>query len=68
PDTTDDAYIFVNNGAGNVLANRHFEGTNILFLDGHVKYFNNQRAYSSNVHIGGKAAGSFVDRGDGCPS
>jgi prepilin-type N-terminal cleavage/methylation domain-containing protein/prepilin-type processing-associated H-X9-DG protein len=68
PDTTDDAYIFVNNGAGNVLAKRHFEGSNILFLDGHVKYFINSRAYSSAVHIGGKTAGSFTDRGDGCPS
>lgn len=66
-DTTDDAYIFVNNGAGNVLATRHFEGSNILFLDGHVKYFVNARAYSSAVHIGGKASGTFTDRGDGCP-
>jgi prepilin-type N-terminal cleavage/methylation domain-containing protein/prepilin-type processing-associated H-X9-DG protein len=66
PDSTDDGYIYVA-GATNRFANRHFEGVNILFLDGHVKYMQNSRAYAAQLQVGGKAAGSFVDRGDGCP-
>lgn len=62
-DTTDDGYI--NIAVGNTLARRHFEGSNILFLDGHVKYFINSRAYASRLESGGQTG--FADRGDKCP-
>jgi prepilin-type N-terminal cleavage/methylation domain-containing protein/prepilin-type processing-associated H-X9-DG protein len=63
-DTTDDAYIFV---PSNTLATRHFEGSNILFLDGHVKYLANSRAYAANYHSGGKAYAAADLRDDNCP-
>jgi prepilin-type N-terminal cleavage/methylation domain-containing protein/prepilin-type processing-associated H-X9-DG protein len=63
-DTTDDGYIKVQNNA-NKLATRHFEGSNVLFLDGHVKYFINSRVAATNMHVGGQT--SYIDRGDSCP-
>ena len=53
--TTDDGYI---NVGVNKYADRHFEGSNLLFLDGHVKYYPNSRAYSSSFERGGKANGT----------
>jgi prepilin-type processing-associated H-X9-DG protein len=64
-DTTDDAYIFI---PSNILASRHFEGSNILFLDGHVKYLANSRAYAGNYHAGGQPVQAADNRGDGCPN
>ena len=64
-DTTDDAYMYI---PSNYLAVRHFEGANHLFLDGHVKYMVNSRAYAANIHAGGQATGTYTNRGDGCPS
>jgi prepilin-type N-terminal cleavage/methylation domain-containing protein/prepilin-type processing-associated H-X9-DG protein len=64
PDVTDDAYISI--AAPNVYAKRHFEGSNILFLDGHVKYQQNSRAYAGKYEWGGKA--TITDRGDKCPT
>lgn len=52
-DTTDDGYI---NVTVNTLAIRHFEGSNVLFLDGHVKYFNNSRVDASNMEVGGQSS------------
>jgi len=69
-DTTDDGYISI--VAGNTLAQRHFEGSNILFMDGHAKYFPNSRAYAGHFESGGMTG--FTSRtstttpaGDKCP-
>lgn len=62
-DGTDDGYILV---TGNRLATRHFEGSNMLFIDGHVKYYQNSRAYAGNFESGGQVG--FTNRGDGCPN
>ncbi|PQV64423.1 prepilin-type cleavage/methylation domain-containing protein [Abditibacterium utsteinense] len=63
PDITDDAYISI--AAPNVYGKRHFEGSNLLFLDGHVKYYPNSRAYNGKFEWGGQA--TIADRGDKCP-
>lgn len=63
-DATDDGYISI--ASPNVYATRHFEGSNLLFLDGHVKYFPNQRAYAGKYEWGGKS--TITDRGDKCPA
>lgn len=63
--TTDDGYINV--GSGNKYANRHFEGSDLLFLDGHVKYFPNSRAYAGMYEIGGKPLPAGNTRTDNCP-
>lgn len=62
--TTDDGYI---NVSVNKYADRHFEGSNLLFLDGHVKYYPNSRAVAGMFEIGGKALNGN-NRGDGCPN
>jgi len=62
-DTTDDGYISI--AYPNYYAQRHFEGSNLLFLDGHVKYYANSRAYTSKFEWGGQS--TIVDRGDKCP-
>jgi prepilin-type processing-associated H-X9-DG protein len=63
--STDDAYF--NYGVTNVFAQRHFDGSNILFMDGHVKWHRNEKITGSNFVTGGVAAGGFTNRGDGCP-
>lgn len=62
PDTTDDGYISL---IANQYAVRHFEGSNLLFLDGHVKYYSASRAYAGKFETGGQAV--VNDRGDKCP-
>lgn len=63
PDITDDGYISI--AAPNVYAKRHFDGSNLLFLDGHVKYLQDSRAYAGKYEWGGRA--TITDRGDKCP-
>ncbi|RYX80761.1 DUF1559 domain-containing protein [bacterium] len=53
---SDDAYI---NATSNYIANRHFDGSNVLFLDGHVKYMRAnvnvlaQSVFPSDIKFGG---------------
>jgi prepilin-type N-terminal cleavage/methylation domain-containing protein/prepilin-type processing-associated H-X9-DG protein len=61
--STDDGYQLI----GNQFSLRHFSGSNLAFLDGHVKWLRAERIESDNLQGGGKPAGTFVDRGDGCP-
>ena len=56
--STDDAYMTV---ANNFTA-RHLDGTNLLYLDGHVKWSRNDTARSNWVFYGGKPSGTFTPR------
>ena len=53
---TDDAYI---NATTNYIANRHFDGSNVLFLDSPVKSMRSeptvlaQSVFSSKIKVGG---------------
>lgn len=53
---TDDAYI---NATSNTVAARHFDGFNVLFLDGHMKFMRtnptvlSQMVFPSNIKFGG---------------
>jgi prepilin-type N-terminal cleavage/methylation domain-containing protein/prepilin-type processing-associated H-X9-DG protein len=64
--STDDG--FFNFAAANVLAERHFNGSNLLFVDGHVKWFRNEKILADNFLTGGTAITSANNRGDGCPN
>jgi prepilin-type processing-associated H-X9-DG protein len=63
--STDDGYMTI----GNVFTNRHLEGTNLLFIDGHVKWYRNETARGNNFFFGGQAEGTFTtSRADRCPA
>ncbi len=49
--STDDAYMTI----GNAFSGRHFDGSNIAFLDGHVKFLKVTRMRADNVFTGGVA-------------
>ena len=56
--TTDDAYQLI--GVNN-FNDRHMDGSNVLFLDGHAKWFQITRFRATNIQTGG------VDTGGVCP-
>jgi prepilin-type N-terminal cleavage/methylation domain-containing protein/prepilin-type processing-associated H-X9-DG protein len=56
--STDDGYMIV----GNTFTDRHLDGTNLLFLDGHVKWYRNETARSSWFFYGGQPTGTFTPR------
>jgi prepilin-type N-terminal cleavage/methylation domain-containing protein/prepilin-type processing-associated H-X9-DG protein len=65
--TTDDAYIHKAT-ASNDFSGRHLEGSNIAFLDGHVKWFRSQKIKTDNLQTGGMVAGTdFTTIVEGCP-
>ena len=64
--STDDG--FFNFGAANTLAERHFNGSNMLFLDGHVKWYRNGKILADNFLTGGVVMTTATNRGDGCPN
>ena len=64
-DTTDDGYVSIS--AGNSLSLRHFDGSDILFLDGHVKYYLPSRANAAFVAYGRNPSTFTTTRPDGCP-
>jgi prepilin-type processing-associated H-X9-DG protein len=47
--STDDGYMTI----GNVFTNRHLDGTNLLFIDGHVKWYRNETARANYFFVGG---------------
>ena len=49
--STDDAYLTI----GNFISGRHFDGSNIAFLDGHVKFLKVARIRADNLATGGVA-------------
>ena len=50
--STDDAFM---TSTSNYFSGRHFEGSNIAFLDGHVKFLKASRIRADNVFTGGVA-------------
>lgn len=57
-DSTDDAYF--NFDVGNTFSTRHFDGSNLAFLDGHCKAYRPNQVAASAFQTGGKG-------GDTCP-
>ena len=51
--STDDAYMTRTN---NYFSGRHFDGSNIAFLDGHVKFLKATRARADDVYTAGTGA------------
>ncbi|HEX8238079.1 MAG TPA: type II secretion system protein [Abditibacteriaceae bacterium] len=64
--STDDG--FFNYDAGNLFAERHFSGSNLLFVDGHVKWHRNEKIITNNFITGGVVMTAANNRGDGCPN
>ncbi len=50
--STDDAFLYLNSNT-NFYSTRHFDGSNLLFLDGHVKWFLQSKIISDGYAIGG---------------
>ncbi len=48
--STDDAFLFINT---NDFTSRHLDGSNIAFLDGHVKWFRVEKIKSDRFQTGG---------------
>ena len=61
--STDDAYQSL--AAGNDFTARHLDGSNLLFLDGHVKWYRPEKIKSDGYQIGG--TGPALP-GSSCPS
>jgi prepilin-type N-terminal cleavage/methylation domain-containing protein/prepilin-type processing-associated H-X9-DG protein len=57
-DSTDDGYFNVD--FGNVFSTRHFDGSNLAFLDGHAKGLNTGQIYANGYQNGGATS-------KGCP-
>ena len=51
--TTDDGYISVLFGDNNDFSGRHFDGSNLAFLDGHVKWIRADKIKADGYQIGG---------------
>jgi prepilin-type processing-associated H-X9-DG protein len=49
--STDDGFLSL--PADNHFARRHFNGSNLLFLDGHVKWFQHEKISADGYQIGG---------------
>jgi prepilin-type N-terminal cleavage/methylation domain-containing protein/prepilin-type processing-associated H-X9-DG protein len=64
--STDDGYM--SRQANNNFSKRHFEGSNLLYVDGHVKWLRNDRVRSDNAQTGGVTVTASNDRGDSCPT
>ena len=53
--STDDAYLTTGTPIGNAISGRHFDGSNVAFLDGHVKFLKVARIRADNLFTGGVA-------------
>jgi prepilin-type N-terminal cleavage/methylation domain-containing protein/prepilin-type processing-associated H-X9-DG protein len=53
--TTDDGYLLMAGVGGNDFTARHLDGSNLLFLDGHVKWYRPERIKVDGFQIGGTA-------------
>lgn len=62
--STDDGYMTISND----FTDRHLDGTNMLFMDGHVKWYRDESIRGNWFFYGGKATGTFTTtRTDTCP-
>jgi prepilin-type processing-associated H-X9-DG protein len=59
--STDDGYMSL----GNAFSSRHLDGSNLLFLDGHVKWYRPEKVKTDGFQIGATAP---VITGTACPS
>jgi prepilin-type N-terminal cleavage/methylation domain-containing protein/prepilin-type processing-associated H-X9-DG protein len=59
----DDAYQDLN--AKNVISSRHLEGSNVTFMDGHVKWYQPDKIFADGYQIGG--TGPVVLGTTNCP-
>ena len=60
--STDDGYFAL--FAGNAFSTRHLEGSDLVFLDGHVKWYRPEKIYADGYITGGN--GPTIDR-SACP-
>lgn len=60
--TTDDGYYLLQ--AGNGMSARHAEGSNVSFIDGHVKWFKPESFLQQGLPFGGSKPAAF---GSKCP-
>lgn len=60
--TTDDGYFLLQ--ARNGLSTRHAEGSNVAFVDGHVKWYKPENVLQSGLPFGGAKTANM---GDECP-
>ena len=58
--STDDGFFIANNS----ISARHLDGSNLLFLDGHVKWYRTEKIRSDGYQIGGKGPAPM---GTACP-
>ena len=66
--STDDGFLSLS--AQNRFATRHFNGSNLLLLDGHVKWFPNDKILADGYQIGGTGLavpGTNDGQPGGCP-
>jgi len=66
--STDDGFLSL--AATNMFAMRHFDGSNLLFLDGHVKWLKNEKIAADGYQIGGTGPavpGTPDGQPGGCP-
>ncbi len=53
--STNDGYLAHRNTGDDPLSTRHLDGSNVLFLDSHVKWFRPERVQTDNLRTGGQA-------------
>lgn len=63
--STDDAYLLLSGTSGNDFTARHLDGSNLLFLDGHVKWYRVDKIKTDGYQIGGAAP---VTAATNCPA
>lgn len=49
-------------GSTNSIANRHLEGTNVAFMDGHAKWYKSERLVNKSAATAGTGTGGGKDR------
>jgi prepilin-type processing-associated H-X9-DG protein len=58
--STDDGYQYIGSIGTNLFSDRHLEGSNVAFLDGHVKWYRPDKITADQLQTGGN--------GTVCPS
>jgi prepilin-type processing-associated H-X9-DG protein len=55
--STNDAYLAHNFTGDDPISTRHFDGSNVLFLDGHVKWHRPEKVQADFLRTGGVEGG-----------